>query len=146
MIPAPGDGSAQAFHAALATPCPDRIVMAAQAMRAGMTVAHAQALVPDLAIAEARPGADEQALTELALWCLRYAPVVAPDPPDGVLIDIAGAAHLHAGGEATLLADLVERCSRAGYAARATVADTPGAAWAAAAGRHSTSSSGSIPT
>ncbi|MDN3566936.1 carbamoyl-phosphate synthase large subunit [Paeniroseomonas aquatica] len=38
-IPAPGDGSAQAFHAALATPCPDRIVMAAQAMRAGMSVA-----------------------------------------------------------------------------------------------------------
>lgn len=78
-------------------------------LRPGMTVAHAQALVPDLAIAEARPGADEQALTELALWCLRYAPVVAPDPPGGVLIDIAGAAHLHAGGEAALLADLVER-------------------------------------
>ena len=36
--PAPGDGSAQAFHAALATPTPDRIVMAAQAMRAGVSV------------------------------------------------------------------------------------------------------------
>ncbi len=38
-IPAPGDGSAQAFHAALATPRPDRIVMAAQAMRAGVSLA-----------------------------------------------------------------------------------------------------------
>jgi carbamoyl-phosphate synthase large subunit len=38
-IPAPGDGSAQAFHAALATPRPDRIVMAAQAMRAGVPLA-----------------------------------------------------------------------------------------------------------
>ncbi|SDD83186.1 carbamoyl-phosphate synthase large subunit [Belnapia rosea] len=38
-IAAPGDGSAQAFHAALATPRPDRIVMAAQAMRAGVSLA-----------------------------------------------------------------------------------------------------------
>ena len=38
-IPAPGDGTAQAFHAALATPRPDRIVMAAQAMRAGVSLA-----------------------------------------------------------------------------------------------------------
>jgi carbamoyl-phosphate synthase large subunit len=37
-VPAPGDGSAQAFHAALATPTPDRILMAAQAMRAGVSV------------------------------------------------------------------------------------------------------------
>jgi carbamoyl-phosphate synthase large subunit len=35
-VAAPGDGSAQAFHAALATPRPDRILMAAQAMRAGV--------------------------------------------------------------------------------------------------------------
>jgi len=34
----PGDGSAQAFHAALATPQPNRILIAAQAMRAGMSV------------------------------------------------------------------------------------------------------------
>ncbi|NBQ74427.1 MAG: carbamoyl-phosphate synthase large subunit [Acetobacteraceae bacterium] len=37
-VPTPGDGSAQAFHAALATPTPNRILMAAQAMRAGMSV------------------------------------------------------------------------------------------------------------
>ncbi|MBW8270079.1 carbamoyl-phosphate synthase large subunit [Caldovatus aquaticus] len=35
----PGDGSAQAFHAALATPKPDRVLMAAQALRAGVSVA-----------------------------------------------------------------------------------------------------------
>jgi carbamoyl-phosphate synthase large subunit len=38
-VPVPGDGSAQAFHAALATPRPDRILMAAQAMRAGVPLA-----------------------------------------------------------------------------------------------------------
>ena len=37
-VPIPGDGSRQAFHAALATPQPDRILIAAQAMRAGMSV------------------------------------------------------------------------------------------------------------
>jgi carbamoyl-phosphate synthase large subunit len=37
-VPIPGDGSPQAFHAALATPTPNRILMAAQAMRAGMSV------------------------------------------------------------------------------------------------------------
>jgi carbamoyl-phosphate synthase large subunit len=37
-VPIPGDGSPQAFHAALATPTPHRILMAAQAMRAGMSV------------------------------------------------------------------------------------------------------------
>jgi carbamoyl-phosphate synthase large subunit len=37
-VPVPGDGSAQAFHAALATPRPDRVLMAAQAMRAGVSI------------------------------------------------------------------------------------------------------------
>jgi carbamoyl-phosphate synthase large subunit len=37
-IAAPGDGSREAFHASLATPRPDRIVMAGQALRAGMSV------------------------------------------------------------------------------------------------------------
>jgi carbamoyl-phosphate synthase large subunit len=37
-VEVPGDGSAQAFHAALATPQPNRILIAAQAMRAGMSV------------------------------------------------------------------------------------------------------------
>ncbi|MDO9707361.1 carbamoyl-phosphate synthase large subunit [Paracraurococcus lichenis] len=37
-VAVPGDGSAQAFHAALATPKPDRILMAAQAMRAGVSL------------------------------------------------------------------------------------------------------------
>ena len=37
-VAAPGDGSREAFHAALATPKPDRVLMAAQAMRAGLSV------------------------------------------------------------------------------------------------------------
>ena len=37
-IPPPGDGSMQAYHASLATPRPDRALMVAQALRAGMGV------------------------------------------------------------------------------------------------------------
>src|SRR3954471_13710403 len=100
-------------------------------LRPGQTVAHAQALVPDLTIVPARLEADAAALARLAAWCLRYAPIVAPDPPDGIFIDIAGAAHLR-GGEYKLLDDLVARLNRAGITVQASVADTPATAWAVA--------------
>ena len=96
-----------------------------------MALAHAQAMLPDLLVAEAQPQEDAAALRELAAWCLRYAPLTAADPPDGIWIDITGAAHLH-GGEAALLADLTCRLRQAGYASRSAAAATPGAAHALA--------------
>ena len=72
-----------------------------------------------------------ETLNSLALWCLRYAPLVAPDPPDGLWIDITGCAHLF-GGEEALCADLLDRLKRRGFAARLGLADTPGAAHALA--------------
>ena len=106
---------------------------AAQALglRLGLTVAHAQALVPELHVAEATPEADDEGLTRLATWCMRYSPLVAADRPNGVWLDVAGAAHLF-GGEEALLDDPQRRLRRAGVNARAAVADTPGAAWAVA--------------
>ena len=38
--------------------------------------------------------------TAVADWCQRYTPLVAADPPDGILLDIGGCAHLF-GGEAS---------------------------------------------
>jgi len=68
-------------------------------------------------------------LALLAEACRRYTPLVACDPPDGLVLDIAGAAHLF-GGEAAL-AQLIEgRFARLG--ARVAVADSPEAAWALA--------------
>ena len=58
----------------------------------GQTVAHAQAMVPNLHVVEATLDEDLAGLDRLAAWCLRYAPLVASDPPDGIWIDIAGAA------------------------------------------------------
>ena len=86
-----------------------RLVMAVDAraaalgLHAGMAVAHAQALVPDLAIEEADPAGDAAALQRLAAWCLRhYTPLAAPSAPDGVWMDITGCTHLF-GGEEDLL-------------------------------------------
>lgn len=101
-------------------------------VRAGMAVARAQALVPGLVIRDADPGADAEGLERLAFWALqRFSPVVAVDPPDGLVLDTTGADHLH-GGEASLLASLVRRLAASGVEARAAVADTWGAAHAAA--------------
>jgi len=97
----------------------------------GMALAQAQALVPNLHVAEATPEEDDASLRELARWAINYSPVVAPDPPDGLWIDIAGAAHLF-GGEVELLDDLTSRLTRQGIAAKAAVADAPGTAWAVA--------------
>jgi len=103
---------------------------AALGLRAGMELAHARAMVPGLTVVPA-DAADAAALGRLAAWCLRYAPLTAPNPPDGVWIDVTGSAHLH-GGEHAMLADLVARLAANGTAARAAVADTPGAAHAVA--------------
>lgn len=93
-----------------------------------MTVALAQAMTPSLVVADADPAGDADALARLAVWALRYAPIAAPDPPDGLVVDVDGAAHLF-GGEGALIADLTTRLERAGYAARAAVADSAVAAW-----------------
>ncbi|HEY0421055.1 MAG TPA: DNA polymerase Y family protein, partial [Acetobacteraceae bacterium] len=97
----------------------------------GMSVAQAQALVPGLMVVPAQPEGDFRALEELAGWCLRYAPLTAPDRPDGVWIDATGCSGLF-GGEASMLDDVVERLGRSGVASRAAIADTAGAAWAVA--------------
>ena len=38
----------------------------------GMTVTHAQSLIPDLTVIDATPEEDEAALMRLALWCIKY--------------------------------------------------------------------------
>ncbi|HSF12850.1 MAG TPA: DNA polymerase Y family protein, partial [Erythrobacter sp.] len=73
--------------------------------RAGMLLADARALCPQLAAIPADPAGDLAALEKLALWAQRWGPWSALDPPDGVLVDVTGVAHLF-GGEERLLADV----------------------------------------
>ena len=97
--------------------------------RAGMLLADARALCPDLVTAPADPAGDLAALEKLALWAQRWGPWSAMDPPDGVLVDVTGAAHLF-GGEERLLADVAAAFAARGFAVRAALAPTAGAAWA----------------
>ena len=100
-------------------------------LKSGMPLAQAQAMVDGLVVRDTDPAGDAEGLRKLAGWCLRYAPLAAPDPPDGVFIDVTGSTHLH-GGETALLRDMVSRLLAQGFAARAAIAETPGAAWAVA--------------
>lgn len=96
-------------------------------LRIGMPATKAQALVKELVIQHANPVADAEALERLAVWALRYSPIVAADDPDGLIIDATGASHLH-GGEEAMLADMISRLEAVGITARAAIANTRGAA------------------
>ncbi|MFC4352141.1 Y-family DNA polymerase [Fodinicurvata halophila] len=101
-------------------------------LRAGQALSLARSLVPELETRPGTPEEDARGLLRLAEWVYRhYAPLVAPDPPDGLLVDTTGADHLH-GGEVAMLQALRDRLAGAGFAARLALADTPGAAHALA--------------
>lgn len=100
-------------------------------LRIGMPATKAQALVKDLVVHHADPASDAEALERLAVWALRYSPIVATDDPNGLVIDATGASHLH-GGDSVMLADMVSRLELVGIAARGAMADTRGAAHALA--------------
>jgi protein ImuB len=107
------------------------VTSAALGLRPGMKLAQAQALVPGLKVHDADSPGDAALLRRLAEWCLRYAPLTAVDPPDGLWIDVTGSTHLY-GGETRLLHDLVSQLNSQGLAALAAVADTPAVAHAVA--------------
>jgi protein ImuB len=100
-------------------------------LTAGLALAQARAMHPTLAAVPEDQTADARLLDAIAETCQRYTPLVAIDPPDGILLDIGGCAHLF-GGEDKLRADLLVRMTRLGYSARAAIAATIGAASAAA--------------
>jgi protein ImuB len=106
-------------------------VAAAEGIFPGLSLADARALRPDLAVFPAARAEDAAALARLADWGNRYTPLVAIEGADGLWLDITGCAHLF-GGERALMSDLRCRLAALGYAARAAVADCPGAAWAMA--------------
>ncbi len=100
-------------------------------LRPGMSLPDARAMHPALVCAEADPQAEAEALARIADWCRRFTPLAALDAPDGIMLDVSGAAHLF-GGEASLQADVEARLQAQGFFARAALASTPEAAFALA--------------
>ncbi len=77
------------------------------------------------------PDRDRRALRAVATWALRYSPIVAPEEPDAILLDITGCDHLF-GGEASMLRRVLGDLHRLGFRARGAIAPTFGAARAVA--------------
>lgn len=93
----------------------------------GLTLADARARIPELSVAEADPAADRRLVEWLAALCDRFTPLVALDPPHGLVLDITGCAHLF-GGEAALRQRVGRSMHWLGLTLRASVAGTPQAA------------------
>ena len=98
-------------------------------VRVGMTVAHASAVLDEVPRVDGHaPDADAAALAKLARWATRFTPGVAPDPPDGLMLDVRGCERLYGG-----LLPLARRVRRAittlRIDVRVAVAPTIGLAW-----------------
>lgn len=94
-------------------------------LRPGLALADARArLGPCLYAAPAATAADAALLDRIAADCDRYTPLVGRDAPDGVILNITGAAHL-IGGEARLCGAIARRLAAAGLAARTSIAGAP---------------------
>lgn len=97
-------------------------------LKPGLALADAQAMYPDLDVVPEDPAADLALLDHLAEGMEVWTPLVALDPPDGLLLDITGCAHLF-GGEAAMAAAIRRRLTGRGLTARVAVAATIGCAW-----------------
>lgn len=97
----------------------------------GTVLADARAVVPDLIVKDNLPERIENALKSLCEWCTRFSPIVATDPPDGILLEASGCSHLW-GGDTLYVREITRRLEKMGYGVSVALADTAGAAWALA--------------
>lgn len=99
----------------------------------GMTAAHARALLQgrQVWVGEHTPAQDAERLHRLACWMQRFSPIVATDPPDGLLLDIAGCERVFE-GERRLVEKADAALKRLGLIARLATAPTFGCARALA--------------
>ena len=88
-----------------------------------MPLANARAVCPDIEVFDEDAVSDSKLLNDIADWCDRYTPLVALDLPHGLLLDIAGCAHLF-GGEATLMQAVCAALVSQGFAVSAAIAGT----------------------
>ena len=97
----------------------------------GLPVADARSICPDLLTEPGDPTREAELLRALRRWADRLSPRVALDPPDGLLLDITGCAHLF-GGETGMAAHARQGFHDLQIETRMGIADTGKAAWALA--------------
>ncbi|HVZ69295.1 MAG TPA: DNA polymerase Y family protein [Rhizomicrobium sp.] len=96
-------------------------------LKPGMPLADARAMIPALEVAEADLPADRALLENIAQWCDRFTPLVALDPPDGLLLDVTGVGHLF-GGERGLCEIVHMKLAAQGFIVQCALAGTAAAA------------------
>lgn len=97
----------------------------------GQPLRDAHAMCPALQTRLANRQTDAAFLTVLRRWAGKFSPWVAEEPPDALVIDLTGCAHLF-GGEEALMTVVGEDCADLGLTVLAGIADTVGTAWALA--------------
>jgi protein ImuB len=100
-------------------------------LSAGMTLATARAAAPDLVTAAQEPMRDDAFLKALQRWAIKFTPWSGAEGIDRLLLNITGCAHLF-GGEKAMIAHILQELQDMQIEARIGVADTKGAARAAA--------------
>ncbi len=112
-----------------------RVVLAVSAeaeaagLREGQALTDAQAILPGALPVPEDPAGDAAALERLALWALRFSPLVGRTGGDALLLDITGVEHLF-GGEAALRQMVLDRMARMGLSAIGAVSGNAGNALA----------------
>ncbi len=89
----------------------------------GQPLANARAMVSELDVVPTNHQADAALLIQLADWCGRFTPVVALDPPDGLLLDIAGTNYLF-GDDQNILGKILLSLRSINFAVHGAVAST----------------------
>ena len=103
----------------------------AAGLRPGQPLRDAMAMCPALVTRPRHAAAETGFLDALCRWAGKFSPWVGLLPPDGLVLDLTGCAHLF-GGETAVLAQVAEDCADLRLTVCAAIADTPGAAWALA--------------
>lgn len=103
----------------------------AAGLRVGQPVREAHALCSRLITRLQNPQAEAAFLDALSRWAGQFTPWVAAQAPDALMLDITGCAHLF-GGEAEMMAHIIQQAGDRGVLMQGGLADTPGAAWALA--------------
>lgn len=119
----------------------------AEGLSRGQPLRDAHALCAGLVTRPDYAHRDAAFLGALHRWAGKFSPWVASHPPDALVIDLTGCAHLF-GGEAQLSEQVTQDCADLGLTVRTGLADTLGAAWALArftrGDRHQTRSGDAI--
>ena len=89
----------------------------------GLPLANARAICPQVRVYDADEAADADALNAIAEWCDRFTPLVALDPPHGLLLDITGCTHLF-GGEAAMMHLVCGGLTAQGFVVSGAIAGT----------------------